>query len=748
MNNRKKFSFFSIAVLLSLVLSLIHPGIAFADGDMPPTDPPEAAVTPDSGTAPDTTEVAAPAETPVSESPSIEIVPTDAPPAEALPAAEPAVVETQVSDLVVALADAGVVVVDAVGETVPLASQQVAEILSQPMPDPIGCPPGVAPVSWGGSGAGCTEFYPSIQDAINDPLVVNGWTIYIETGSYAENVTINKNVTLTGEAGGATAQKFILNSDIGNASNNIFAPVINVNPGGSIQDGILLVSSGGTVNVAAGTYNETITIPKAMTLRSVAGPASTTIDGLDGDPYVVTINHSNVTVDGFSITNPQYVGGSDPTAILIEDTTGTYSHLRITNNWLHDIGPVTRNPASYGTGGIVVRAGVDVEIDHNKFYNIWNGDPSSKAFGINLNSVSFAWDDTDNINIHDNTFSDIYSPGTDDAGIRVSAIKNSAAVITIQNNIFINTGDHGIWFRYPSTGGKIISNNTLTGGSTGLIGLEFKGFTDDIYDNVITGYVRGIVVDAGSTAVPRVYGNDFSGNTTLGLDNRSGLVLDASGNWWGDTSGPYENTDPDACGLTLNNPGGTGSASSGCVIYNPYLTADPFLPSGGNGAGGGDEIPPASPDNGEKDGVGNRSLSVLPPVITGMIPVTGGQQTKITCDNPSFSLQTGDTQVTFSNLCGYDVVIDSPTKADLPGNPGSDHTFIAGVKITLLKDGKPVETLPTSAAIQVSFSKTAGGTPTVMTWDGGSWAEESFSEVSDRITMDLSSPGTVILVTR
>jgi hypothetical protein len=159
-------------------------------------------------------------------------------------------------------------------------------------------------------------------------------------------------------------------------------------------------------------------------------------------------------------------------------------------------------------------------------------------------------------------------------------------------------------------------------------------------------------------------------------------------------------------------------------------------------------MPSASPGNGDGDGVGRRRLSVLPPVITGMIPVTGGQQTKITCDNPSFSLQTGDTQVTFSGLCGYDVVIDLPTKADLPGDPGSDHTFIAGVKINLLKGDKPVETIPASAGIQVSFSMTAGGTPTVMTWDGGSWSEKSFSKVGSRITLDLSSPGTVILVSK
>jgi nitrous oxidase accessory protein NosD len=563
---------------------------------------------------------------------------------------------------------------------------------------------------------------------------------------------------LTGFGGIATTDSFTLNSgaDV-TGSSNVFAPIVNVNNGAHIQDGILLVSSGGTVNVAAGTYNESPIIRKSLTLRGTAGPSDTIINGLDGDPYVLQIFASDVTVDGFSITNPEYTGGSDPTAILInEDTINKqpFHHLRITNNWLHDIGPVTRNPASYGTGGIVVRSGLDIEIDHNQFYNLWNADSSSdnKAFGINLNSTNVpTWFDTDFINIHDNTFKDIYSPSTSDAGIRVSNIKSSAR-ITIQNNVFINTGDHGIWFRYPSTGGKVISNNTLIGGSTGLIGIEINSFTDDIHDNIITGYLRGIVADAGSTAVPKVYGNDLSGNT-LGLDNRSGLVLvlDASGNWWGDASGPLDNsTMPDACGLTLTNPDGTGSPVSPCVIYNPWLMTDPFAPPPPPPI----VVPPVSspkivPPSG--DVIRHTKANPFVGIVGQIIPVTGGAMTVLSCSSSSTQLVLNGIIITFDGLCGYSVVADEVVEAGLPAKLPGSEAFVSGIAFSLLKNGQPITILPDGALVQIAYPIPAGfegKTFTVLFWDGAKWVDVAASISSGYATVNAPNSGTFILAAK
>lgn len=76
----------------------------------------------------------------------------------------------------------------------------------------------------------------------------------------------------------------------------------------SIQDGIGAAQPGDTVLVLPGTYLENIDfLSKAITLKSSAGPDSTTIDGNRAGPVVVFENSEgpDSVLDGFTITNGQ-----------------------------------------------------------------------------------------------------------------------------------------------------------------------------------------------------------------------------------------------------------------------------------------------------------------------------------------------------------------------------------------------------------------------------------------------------------
>lgn len=86
---------------------------------------------------------------------------------------------------------------------------------------------------------------------------------------------------------------------------------IDTNPGtqelpfATIQKGIDMVAEFGTVNAAAGTYicTNTIKIEKSLTIKSVEGAENTIIDCTTlGGNYIVSINHSNVIFDGFTVT--------------------------------------------------------------------------------------------------------------------------------------------------------------------------------------------------------------------------------------------------------------------------------------------------------------------------------------------------------------------------------------------------------------------------------------------------------------
>ena len=99
------------------------------------------------------------------------------------------------------------------------------------------------------------------------------------------------------------------------------AQIITVGPGGSptydyasIQDAINAASGGETIEVAAGTYTENISITKSLTLR---GPnanvefdsrlAESIISPASGTP--ITVSAAGVTINGFEITSPNNTKG-------------------------------------------------------------------------------------------------------------------------------------------------------------------------------------------------------------------------------------------------------------------------------------------------------------------------------------------------------------------------------------------------------------------------------------------------------
>jgi len=80
---------------------------------------------------------------------------------------------------------------------------------------------------------------------------------------------------------------------------------------------------------------------------------------------------------------------------------------------------------------------------------------------------------------------------------------------------------------------------------------------------------NGVGLDAAGGSLPVIGSTQFSHNNDKAVINRTPQsLIQATGNWWGDASGP---TDPDG------NPQGRGDAVSGGVDYGKYLTLAPLL---------------------------------------------------------------------------------------------------------------------------------------------------------------------------
>jgi hypothetical protein len=240
-----------------------------------------------------------------------------------------------------------------------------------------------------------------------------------------------------------------------------------------------------TINVAAGTYNEDIEINKGLTIQSAAGAETTIIRGSGGGSsyYMIRIYHSDVTLDGFTVTNPDYQGGSDASGILIGNYLGgSINNIHILNNIVKEVRDGTGGtPSNYGACGI----------------NIGRGSPS-------------------NIVISGNIIENIHNP--DGA--------------SIDHTCGINSWDNG--------SGILISNNRISDIKYNGILLQYAS-TVQIVSNTITQCQVGVKIDPYSGAVVSgvtIHHNIIVQNTDYGVDNHDTNIVNARNNWWGCNDGP------------------------------------------------------------------------------------------------------------------------------------------------------------------------------------------------------------------
>ena len=224
----------------------------------------------------------------------------------------------------------------------------------------------------------------------------------------------------------------------------------------AIQPGIDAVPAGGTVNVAAGTYAEGVTITKAVTLN---GQGATTV--LDGSSISVangfTINTDNVTISGFKLTGFKSSGGRSigngiyagaaRTNVSISNveassnaSSGIFFEQPATNVTIDD---VVANANNVGCGGD--RAGRGILFWNGAKQNI--SVTNSTANGNCLVGIDFSDGSVTGLTVTGNTVE-----GNGDAGISVLTPKGPGANLVASNTV-TNNGRFGIEIKNPEGSG-------------------------------------------------------------------------------------------------------------------------------------------------------------------------------------------------------------------------------------------------------------------------------------------------------
>jgi len=315
--------------------------------------------------------------------------------------------------------------------------------------------------------------------------------------------------------------------------------------------------------VAAGTYNEQVTINRSLTLQGAQ--AGVDARGPRGAESIITnacgpvqIEANNVTIDGFTIqgatipADPCFFAGiwTNP------GFAGTQGGYTIVNN-------IVQNNIS----------GIELDstctnptlVQHNLIQNNNNlGPGSGNAIQTNFGLC--------NATIDSNKFS-----GHTSSSLLVVAPSSDLRVTN--NELVGGTSERVVLF---DVSGSTISGNTSIGStSTATINLAGGNSNITVNNNVLANGTRGIRVQdpfgVGPNSFVTAHANCISGNTTAGLEEDTGGhtgTLDATNNWWGSPTGP----------TIASNPGGTGDKiidADGVVTYKPFLTSPPAAPCPG-----------------------------------------------------------------------------------------------------------------------------------------------------------------------
>jgi parallel beta-helix repeat protein len=167
----------------------------------------------------------------------------------------------------------------------------------------------------------------------------------------------------------------------------------------TLSEGINAVAPGGTVHVAAGSYNEKPSISKDLSLIG-ENPSVTILDGGGGGPgYAIQVNGATVNISGFTVTN------GVPGIEYINGASGTITNNTITGNGGDGIDNDSSSPTITNNTITGNRDGIE---------NWLSSNPTITNNIISSNTFNGIYNDGTSTSI--NTYNDVWGNGTDYSG--------------------------------------------------------------------------------------------------------------------------------------------------------------------------------------------------------------------------------------------------------------------------------------------------------------------------------------------
>jgi hypothetical protein len=415
---------------------------------------------------------------------------------------------------------------------------------------------GTLPMDWG------TD--DSIQDAVD--MASSGDAIYVSAGSYAEQVDVNKDLSITGAGAGTTtvACPGAMTSFFNTGTNDNY-PVLYAHDA-DVDFSALTVDGAGLGNanyrfIGVAFYNAGGSLSDAEVLNIIDTPFSGAQHGVGvysynstGGPYDIAM--SNVLVDDFQKTGVALSGDGLTVDLDNVTTVGQGATAVTAQNGIQisygasgtidtaSISDVAYTGGSWtATGLLAYAAGIldatDVDIDGcqtSVYYIDSDGSFNGGSVTNPLGDALYAYVSPPILNMGGpNLMAHPFGEGDDGGGGR------STMMFSMDGSSF--------------TGSDLVDSWGPTAWAEGDLQFDMDNCDVSHWDFGVAIY------EDGGTASGMARGNDFHDNLSYGVWSNSVSPYDARENYWNDPTGPYHPT---------ANPGGLGDVVSDNVLFEPW----------------------------------------------------------------------------------------------------------------------------------------------------------------------------------
>lgn len=380
------------------------------------------------------------------------------------------------------------------------------------------------------SSGGSFDFHDnSVQNVRGEPGSI-GLFAFGGTGVFANNTVTD---TLDGIAANHSEGIQFLNNSVTNSDSGIHTD--NAGDGGGTAD----LLQGNTVSACTGitSYGVWIFVPHlAPTIQNNTVTNCTVGLGAFGQGAAVTSQFSGNTVDG---------GG-------LAGSYGAYLSTTL-----------------FGFGSTNNMVALSNNTIRNTETGVWLEEETGFSLSATVSALTLTNSSLVGIDQDGGTLTLANSSLTNPGGVGIGVDSNLTSTLTIGGAAGLNTHISGFGTGVRAAGSTTISHNDASI-LTNTTGIEISGGSATITNNDIRDNSDvGVLVTGGSATL---HLNNIAGNGNFGVRNDTLTIVDATNNFWGSLNGPLDNTAvPDACGLTLDNPGGLGDRVSQCVDWGGPL---------------------------------------------------------------------------------------------------------------------------------------------------------------------------------